>query len=160
MTDGLDVDVRNVVVIGASAGGVQALISLFENLPFHVPAAFLAVLHIPAYEPSVLHKILSRATSMRVVAAQDGECIQQSTVYVAITDRHLMLMLMLMLMHEGIRLTRGPKGVFLNKAVEYFPLVVSMGRRLRVPPQIQVSIFCSKEISHDQKTRTASRLFR
>ena len=112
MTDGLDVDVRNVVVIGASAGGVQALISLFENLPSHVPAAFLVVLHIPAYEPSVLHKILSRSTSMRVVAARDGERIQPGTVYVAVADRHLMLM------HEGIRLTRGPKECRVRPAVD------------------------------------------
>ncbi|MBS7847538.1 chemotaxis protein CheB [Pseudomonas fluorescens] len=112
VTDGLDVDVRNVVVIGASAGGVQALISLFENLPSHVPAAFLVVLHIPAYEPSVLHKILSRSTSMRVVAARDGERIQPGTVYVAVADRHLMLM------HEGIRLTRGPKECRVRPAVD------------------------------------------
>lgn len=59
MADELDANVRNIVVIGTSAGGDQALIALFENLPFDLPAAFLVVLHIPAHEPSVLHCVLS-----------------------------------------------------------------------------------------------------
>lgn len=112
MTDELDTNVRNIVVIGTSAGGVQALIALFENLPADLPAAFLVVLHIPAHEPSVLHSILSRVTSMRVVAAQDGQRIEARTVYVAIADRHLMLT------ENGIRLTRGPKECRVRPAVD------------------------------------------
>ncbi|MGL6244505.1 chemotaxis protein CheB [Pseudomonas sp.] len=112
MTDELDASVRNIVVIGTSAGGVQALIALFENLPADVPAAFLVVLHIPAHEPSVLHRILSRVTSMRVVAAKDGQRIEARTVYVAIADRHLMLT------EDGIRLTRGPKECRARPAVD------------------------------------------
>jgi two-component system chemotaxis response regulator CheB len=110
--DELDTGVRNIVVIGTSAGGVQALIALFESLPANLPAAFLIVLHIPAHEPSVLHSILSRVTSMRVVAAQDGQQIQARTVYVAIADRHLMLT------EDGIRLTRGPKECRARPAVD------------------------------------------
>lgn len=112
MPDKLDVNMRNIVVIGTSAGGVQALIALFENLPADLPAAFLVVLHIPAHEPSMLHRILSRVTSMRVVAARDGERIEARTVYVAIADRHLMLT------EEGIRLTRGPKECRVRPAVD------------------------------------------
>ena len=112
MTDELDAGVRNIVVIGTSAGGVQALIALFENLPADLPAAFLVVLHIPAHEPSVLHSILARVTSMRVVAAQEGQRIEAGTVYVAIADRHLMIT------EDGIRLTRGPKECRARPAVD------------------------------------------
>lgn len=112
MTNELDVRARNVVVIGTSAGGVQALIALFESLPCDLPAAFLVVLHIPAHEPSVLDRILSRVTSMRVVAARDGERMEAGTVYVAIADHHLMLT------EDGIRLTRGPKECRVRPAVD------------------------------------------
>lgn len=112
VTDELDAHVRNIVVIGTSAGGVQALIALFESLPGDLHAAFLVVLHIPAHEPSVLHTILSRVTDMRVVAAQDGQRIEARTVYVAIADRHLMLT------ENGIRLTRGPKECRVRPAVD------------------------------------------
>ena len=112
MTTELDAGARNIVVIGTSAGGVQALIALFENLPADLPVAYLVVLHIPAHEPSVLHSILGRVTAMRVVAAQDGQRIEARTVYVAIADRHLMLT------EAGIRLTRGPKECRARPAVD------------------------------------------
>jgi two-component system chemotaxis response regulator CheB len=112
VTDELDAGVRNIVVIGTSAGGVQALIALFENLPADLPAAFLVVMHIPAHEPSVLHSILARVTNMRVVAAQEGQRIEARTVYVAIADRHLMIT------EDGIRLTRGPKECRARPAVD------------------------------------------
>ena len=112
MKEELDENTRNIVVIGTSAGGVQALIELFEKLPADLPAIFLVVLHIPAHQPSVLHSILSRVTSMRVVAAQDGQTLKAGTVYVAIADRHLMLT------EAGIRLTRGPKECRMRPAVD------------------------------------------
>lgn len=122
----LEAGTRNVVVIGTSAGGVQALVALFESLPANLPAAFLVVLHIPAHEPSVLHEILGRATAMRVVAAQDGARIEPGTVYVAIADRHLMLT------PEGIRLTRGPKECRARPAVDvlFRSAAVSYGARV------------------------------
>jgi two-component system chemotaxis response regulator CheB len=94
---------RNIVVIGASAGGVEALSALFRKLPEHLEAAVFVVLHISPYETSALHRILGRASRMRVVAAQNGETIVDGTVYVASADRHLMV-------DAGcVRLTRGPK---------------------------------------------------
>ncbi|VEF10844.1 protein-glutamate methylesterase [Pseudomonas fluorescens] len=112
MSDKLSVNARNVVVIGTSAGGVQALTAFFQSLPDDLPAAFLVVLHIPAHEPSSLHQILSRTTNMQVTAAQDGELIKNGSVYVAIADRHLMVT------EQGIRLTRGPKESRVRPAVD------------------------------------------
>ena len=94
---------RDIVVIGASAGGVQALTAFFKALPADVEAAFLVVLHIPAHSPSRLDQILSRATSLPVVVAEDGEPLVSRRVYVASPDKHLMVT------PQGIRLSRGPK---------------------------------------------------
>lgn len=125
----LDPDTRNIVVVGASAGGVQALTALFQCLPSDLPAAVLVVLHIPAHTPSALHRILSSVTTMRVVEAQDNQALEARTVYVAIADRHLMLD------ENGIRLTRGPKEcrvrpsvdvLFRSAAVSYGPRVVGV----------------------------------
>ena len=126
MIDELDAGTRNVVVIGTSAGGVQALMSFFEHLPCNLSAAFLVVLHIPAHEPSVLHNILSRVTGMRVKAAEDGEPLELGTVYVAVADRHLMLT------EEGIRLTRGPKECRARPAIDvlFRSAAVSYGARV------------------------------
>jgi len=94
---------RDIVVIGASAGGVEALRGFFHALPADLPAAFLVVLHIPADTPSQLDRVLGASTLLAVKIAQDGEAISNGQVYVASADRHLMVT------PQGIRLSRGPK---------------------------------------------------
>ena len=94
---------RDIVVIGASAGGVEALRGFFHALPAGLEAAFLVVLHIPADTPSQLDRVLGYSTQLPVDIAQDGEPIRNGHVYVASADRHLMATA------QGIRLSRGPK---------------------------------------------------
>lgn len=94
---------RDIVVIGASAGGVEALRGLFQALPAALDAAVMVVLHIPADTPSQLDRILAHSTQLAVGIAQDGEPIRNGHVYVASADRHLMATA------QGIRLSRGPK---------------------------------------------------
>ena len=98
-----DLPKRDIVVIGASAGGVEALRGFFHALPADLPAAFLVVLHIPADTPSQLDRVLGASTLLAVKIAQDGEAISNGQVYVASADRHLMVT------PQGIRLSRGPK---------------------------------------------------
>jgi two-component system chemotaxis response regulator CheB len=94
---------RNVIVVGASAGGVEALIQFFGELPADLAAAVLVVLHIPSSTPSQLAPILARATRLPVKPGVDLEEILPGQVYVASADRHLMV--------DGnqIRITRGPR---------------------------------------------------
>lgn len=94
---------RNLVAVGASAGGVEALRTLVMGLPEDFPAAILIVLHIPSHSPSMLHEILDRAGPLRAFSAQEGETIRGGRLYVAPSDRHMMVE------GEKIRLTRGPK---------------------------------------------------
>jgi two-component system chemotaxis response regulator CheB len=82
---------HNVVVVGASAGGVEALVRLVQGLPSDLPAAVFVVLHITPDSASALPKILSRAGALAAVHPVDGEPIQPGRVYVAPPDRHLLL---------------------------------------------------------------------
>jgi two-component system, chemotaxis family, protein-glutamate methylesterase/glutaminase len=51
---------HDILVIGASAGGVEALSELVKGFPRDIPASIFVVLHLPAHSTSVLPKILAR----------------------------------------------------------------------------------------------------
>jgi two-component system chemotaxis response regulator CheB len=93
----------NVVVIGASAGGVDPLREIVRSLPSNLPAAVFVVMHVSPLSPSMLPLILNANGGIKAAAAKDGERIEPSRVYVASPDLH-------MLIEPGrVRLTRGPK---------------------------------------------------
>jgi two-component system, chemotaxis family, protein-glutamate methylesterase/glutaminase len=94
---------RDIIVIGASAGGVQALSNLVEDLPADLSAAVFVVLHIPSNAPSLLPAILAREASLPVAHAIDGEQIEHGRIYVAPPDHHLLI--------EGrrVRIVHGPR---------------------------------------------------
>jgi two-component system chemotaxis response regulator CheB len=82
---------RDVVVVGASAGGVEALAELARGLPADLPAAIFVVLHLPADVRSNLPQILVRAGTLPAAHAVDGGTIHPSRIYVAPPNRHLIL---------------------------------------------------------------------
>ena len=93
---------HDIVVVGASAGGVEALADFVAGLPAGLPAAVLVVLHMPAYGHSVLADILSRRGPLPAAQPEDGEIIRAGRIYVARPDHHL-------LVRGGrISLTHGP----------------------------------------------------
>jgi two-component system chemotaxis response regulator CheB len=94
---------RDIVVIGASSGGLEALKTLIAGLPADFPAAVLVVVHISPHTPSQLPTILGRSGSLQVTNAKDGETVVPGHIYVAPSDRHLLLG------PHTIRVTRGPK---------------------------------------------------
>lgn len=94
---------HDTIVIGASAGGVQALSKLVSDLEPNLPAAVFIVLHIPANVPSLLPEILSREASLPVAHAVDGEEITRGKVYVAPPNQHLLIE------RNRVRLVHGPK---------------------------------------------------
>jgi len=101
---------HDIIVVGASAGGVEVLTQLVRDLPASLPAAVFVVLHIPAQSPSVLPSILNRAirkrqpnSPLQALHPNDGEAIVHGRIYVAPPDRHLLI-------KDGhIHLARGPK---------------------------------------------------
>lgn len=94
---------HDIIVVGASAGGVEALMTLVRDLPAELPAAVFIVLHIPAQSPSLLPSILNRAGSLIAAHPEDGANIEYGRIYVAPPDHHLLI-------EEGrVRVMRGPK---------------------------------------------------
>ncbi|HSF42924.1 MAG TPA: chemotaxis protein CheB [Thermoanaerobaculia bacterium] len=80
---------RDIIVLGASAGGVQALCEVIGRLPPNLPAAVFVVLHIAPHSQSAMPAILSRAGCMPASHPEDGEPIVPGWIYVAPPDRHL-----------------------------------------------------------------------
>jgi two-component system, chemotaxis family, protein-glutamate methylesterase/glutaminase len=92
---------RDIVVIGASAGGFDTLRSLLSALPSNLPASLFIVLHVG--EISHLAGLLARTSTLPVRNAEQGALIEKGTVYVAIPGKHLLL-------HDHhILLRRGPR---------------------------------------------------
>jgi two-component system chemotaxis response regulator CheB len=79
------------VVIGASAGGVEALSLLLPALPETLRAAVFIVLHQPRERPSRLAGIFQARCALPVLEAQDKEPVEPGTVYLAPPDYHLLL---------------------------------------------------------------------
>lgn len=103
---------RRVVLLGASAGGVEAISTVVAGLPEDLAAAVLVVLHVPAWGTSVLPDILGRAGRLPAQHAVDGEALLAGRVYVAPPDKHLVT-------EDGVvRLTLGPKENGVRPAVD------------------------------------------
>jgi two-component system chemotaxis response regulator CheB len=97
-----DERIGGVVVVGASAGGVEALRNMAAHLPTDLPYPVLVVLHVPAGSPSVLAQILDRAGPMPAETAENGAHLAPGRIYVGVPDRHLMVY------DHRVLLTSGP----------------------------------------------------
>jgi two-component system chemotaxis response regulator CheB len=104
--------VKDIIVIGASAGGIEALKRLASGLPPDFPASIFVVLHTAPQSPGILDQILDRAGALPAANAVDRERIQPGKIYVAPPDQHLIIEPNL------IRLTRGPKENRFRPAVD------------------------------------------
>lgn len=84
------------VVIGASAGGVEALCALLPSVPVRLEAPILVVLHLPRHRPSLLAEIFSVKSRRPVREPVDKEPIEPGVIYVAPPDYHMLVDHMLM----------------------------------------------------------------
>jgi two-component system chemotaxis response regulator CheB len=92
-----------VVVVGASAGGIEALRELASGFPVDFPAAVCVVLHTSPQAPGMLDSILSRSGRLPATNACDRERLEPGRIYVAPPDCHL-------LVEPGrVRVTKGPR---------------------------------------------------
>jgi len=120
---------RDVIVIGASAGGVEAFSFLLEHLPADLPAAVGMTLHRSPVFPSILPDVLNRNAKLRCCEPKQGAPFAPGHAYVAPPDHH-------MLVREGlVRIERGPKHhhsrpaidpLFQSVAVEYGSRVIGV----------------------------------
>lgn len=111
---------RDVVVVGASAGGVETLRTLVAALPASLPAAIFVVVHFPPGSTSVLPRILSRHGPLPAEHPRDGAPFEQGRIYVAPPDHHLLVK------RGTVRLVRGPRENASRPAVD--PLFRSAAR--------------------------------
>ena len=94
---------RDIVVIGASSGGLEALLENVPSLPRDLPAAVFVVVHVSPQGRSQLPHILGRAGPIPAAHARDKEKIEPGRIYVAPPDFHLLL-------SDGhMRVLRGPQ---------------------------------------------------
>src|SRR4029077_4236145 len=96
---------RDIVVIGASRGGVEALKGIVAALPPSLQSALLIVLHISPTHVSLLPDVLSRAGPLPAEHGRDGTRIERGRIYVAPPDHHMTIGPI-----GFIRLDQGPKG--------------------------------------------------
>jgi two-component system chemotaxis response regulator CheB len=94
---------RDIIVIGASAGGFDPLLRLVGSLPASMPAVVLVALHTSAHNPGFLPQMLSRAGRMSARFAADGDALRHGEILVAPADHHLLV--------DGahVSVTRGPR---------------------------------------------------
>jgi two-component system chemotaxis response regulator CheB len=120
---------RDIVVIGTSAGGVEALRSIARGLPPDLGAAVFVVLHLWPKSQSLLPQILNGAGRLPAAQAVDGEALVYGRIYIAPPDRHLLLN------RSEVRVVRGPREnrhrpsidvLFRSAALAYGPRVTAV----------------------------------
>jgi two-component system chemotaxis response regulator CheB len=103
---------HDIIVIGASAGGVPAVCTILRGLPPHLPASIFVALHTAASSPGVLPQIFSRAGALKADFASTGERVRHGRIYVPRPDHHLLLR------GGEIVVARGPKENGFRPAVD------------------------------------------
>jgi two-component system, chemotaxis family, protein-glutamate methylesterase/glutaminase len=121
-----DVEKRDTIVLGASAGGIEALLRLLPALAVGGDACVLVVVHLPADGHSSLDLVLARATAFETTFAEDGQVILPRHVYIAPPDWHLLVQ------GDRLRLLRGPRENRCRPAVDPLFRSAALARGARV----------------------------
>lgn len=117
---------RDLIVIGASAGGIEALQRICAGLPPNLNAAVLVVLHTSPNSGSLLPRLLARSGSLPATHPKNGEPIEKGRIYVAPPDHHLIV-------ERGVlRIIRGARENHHRPAIDptFRSAAVSYGRRV------------------------------
>jgi two-component system, chemotaxis family, protein-glutamate methylesterase/glutaminase len=94
---------KDIIVIGGSAGSGPVLKRIMADLPADLPASIFVATHVPSRSAGYLAEMLSGLGPLPVSAAVDGQPIEKSRVYVAVPDRHLLLVNGMIALGEGPR---------------------------------------------------------
>jgi two-component system chemotaxis response regulator CheB len=123
-------NMSKLIVIGASAGGMEALTRLVEQLPNDCLASVFIVHHMaPDTSGTVLLNCLKKITKLRCTEARDGESIKAGHIYLAPTDHHMLVNKGKILVTKGARENRWRPGIdplFRSAAVAYQSRVIGV----------------------------------
>jgi len=111
--DAISLTQRDIVVLGASAGGIEAITTILADLSVDLPAAVFIVVHVAPQSPGHLAGIFDRAGPLPVQNAHQGQTFSTGRVYVAPPDRHLLLGA-----NGRILLSRGPRENLSRPAID------------------------------------------
>jgi two-component system chemotaxis response regulator CheB len=103
---------RNIIVLGASSGGFDAIKQVISGLPPNLEAAIFIVWHMSPETTGILPDVLNKLGSMPAANATDFEEIKMGRIYIAPPDRHLLLE------SNFVRVTKGPKENRFRPAVD------------------------------------------
>ncbi|WP_420150164.1 chemotaxis protein CheB [Spirosoma sp.] len=120
---------RDIIVVGASAGGVYALKDLVASLPPDLKAAIFVVMHVSPHSPSFLPDILTSAGPLPATHPKDGELVQQGHIYVAPPDHHLLVEFDQVIVKKGPKENRFRPSIdalFRSAAYTYGPRVIGV----------------------------------
>jgi two-component system, chemotaxis family, protein-glutamate methylesterase/glutaminase len=122
-------DKRNIIVIGASAGGFEAIKKIVADLPGDLEASIFIVWHMAPDIRGILPNVLNKNKKLFAAHATDHELIKPMRIYVAPPDHHLVID------NDEVRITRGPKEnrfrpavdpLFRSAALAYGPRVIGI----------------------------------
>lgn len=82
---------RDIMAIGTSAGGVEALLFLAKGFRPNFPASILVTIHLPSQFRSSLDEILTRAGPLAATFASEGEVMKKARIYIAPPGRHMLV---------------------------------------------------------------------
>jgi two-component system chemotaxis response regulator CheB len=120
---------RDIIVIGASAGGIADISAILSSLSLDLQASVFIVQHISQEGPGRLVEIFSSSTKIPVKAASDLDSIEKGLVYVAIPDHHLLVY------PRHVRVLKGPREnrwrpaidpLFRSAAIAFGPRVIGI----------------------------------
>lgn len=119
-------NVRDIIVVGASLGGIRVLRQLCSDLPADLPAAVFVVCHTAAEGPRVLAEILNNSGPLPAAFGQNGEPIRPGCIYVAPPDKHLLLT------QDGVQLSHGARENRFRPAIDplFRSAAIHFGRRV------------------------------
>lgn len=103
-----------VVGIGASAGGLDAIQKLFDNLPADIGMAFIIVQHLSPNFKSLMPELLSKHTDLRIFTAEDGQSIQPNCIYLNPHDKDLIIK------EKKLRLIKKERKIGINLPIDLF----------------------------------------
>jgi two-component system, chemotaxis family, protein-glutamate methylesterase/glutaminase len=110
---------RDILAIGTSAGGVEALRFLASEFPADFDASILVVIHLSSQFKSMIDAVLSQSGPLPAAFAAPGEKLQRGRIYIAPADRHLILD------GDRLRLGHGPRENNSRPSID--PLLRSVG---------------------------------